>query len=268
MADQPRAGAEQEAPASDYDQFVDWNKRLDREGPFFRRVFDAANVRSVVDVGSGSARHAIMFAEWGLAVDAVDPDDSMLAQAELNLADASDRIAAAGGAVRIVRAGFGELAERGLGPVDAVLCTGNALPHVADHDDLRRTLSDFSAVLRPGGVVVLHLLNHARLLAKRPRVIPPVLRDVPEGVKVFLRVIDYPDGDEVLDFDFITLERGPDGDWDVSHRRSPHTALPADLLASALAASGFVDMQFYGGHDGHVLTEDDESLIVVARKAN
>lgn len=253
------------APASDYDQFVDWNKRLEREAPLFRRVFEEAGARSVIDVGAGSARHAVMFASWGMAVDAVDPDDSMLAQAEANVADATEKIAQAGGELRLVRAGFGELASRGLGPADAVVCTGNALPHVAGHAGLHATLADFTAVLRPGGVLVLHLLNHQRLLDKRPRVIPPVLRDTPEGTKVFLRVIDYPEGDEFLDFDFLTLVRSPEGDWDLSHRRSPHTALPARVLAAELELLGYGSIELLGGHDSHPLTDADESLVLVAR---
>ena len=49
----------------------------------------------------------------------------------------------------------------------------------------------------PGGALVLHLLNHGRLLDKRPRAIPPVVRDTAEGTKVFVRVIDYPAGRRV-----------------------------------------------------------------------
>lgn len=254
------------APASDYDQFVDWNKRLMREGPFFRNVFDEAGVRSVIDVGAGSARHAIEFASWGLDVDAVDPDESMLAQAEINVAAEAQRLAEAGGSVRLVRAGFGELATRGLGPAGALVCTGNALPHVAGLEGLRSTLADFAAVVAPGGVIVLHLLNHGRLLDKRPRVIPPIVRETVEGTKVFLRVIDYPEPAEYLDFDFITLVRDIEGEWDLTHRRSPHTALPADLLARELHAVGFQEVQLMGGHDGHPLTDADESVIVVAHR--
>ncbi len=191
-ADEPRV-----APASDYDTFVNWDARLARELPFFLRLFAEAGVRSLIDVGAGSARHAIAFAEQGMTVDAVDPDDSMLAQAEANVAEAAERIAEAGGELRLVRGGFGELASLGLGGADALLCTGNALPHVAGLAGLREALADFHAVLRPGGVLVLHLLNHARLLGGKPRVIPPIIREVPEGTRVFLRVIDYPVGGRV-----------------------------------------------------------------------
>jgi len=263
-AEEPRV-----APAADYDTFVNWDARLARELPFFRRLFEQVGVSAVIDVGAGSARHSIAFAEWGMEVDAVDPDDSMLAQAESNVADASDAIAEAGGELRLVRAGFGELASRGLGPADALVCTGNALPHVEGHSGLRTTLADFAAVVRPHGVVVLHLLNHARLMAAKPKAIPPVVRETPEGTRVFLRVIGYPEGGEFLDFDFITLTREPGGSWDLASRRSAHTALPVELLRDELEAAGFEDVTAYGNHDGAPLNEaTDESVIVVARRAD
>ncbi|MGV8084217.1 MAG: class I SAM-dependent methyltransferase [Coriobacteriia bacterium] len=252
--------------AADYDEFVNWQKRLSRELPFFRDVFEEVGARTVIDVGAGSARHAIEFAAWGLVVDAVDPDEAMLAQAASNVAAAAGRIAEEGGELRVTRGGFGELAKLGLGPVDALICTGNALPHVADHNALREALADFAAVVRPGGVIVLHLLNHARLLAARPRAIPPVVRDTADGgVRVFLRVIGYPEGD-ALDFDFLTLTRDLSGEWSLTHRRSPHTALPVELLREELQRAGFGDIEAFGGHDRHPLTAEDESVIVVARR--
>jgi len=261
-AEEPRV-----APASDYDTFVNWDARLAREVPFFLGIFAEAGVGSVIDVGAGSARHAIAFAEQGLAVDAVDPDDSMLAQAEQNAADAAGRIAEAGGELRLVRGGFGELAARGLGPADAVTCTGNALPHVAGRAGLREALADFHVVLRPGGVLVLHLLNHARLLGATPRTIPPIVREVSEGTRVFLRVIDYPAGDEFLDFDFVTLTRDATGTWSVASRRSPHTALPLPFLSDELVSAGFERIEAFGAHDRRAFdAEKDESVIVVARR--
>jgi SAM-dependent methyltransferase len=255
------------APASDYDQFVDWSKRLGREEPLFRWAFAVAGANSVIDVGAGSARHSIMFARWGMRVDAVDPDESMLAQAEANIAEAADSVATSGGEIHLVTGGFGQLASLGLGPADALVCTGNALPHVEGHEGLRKTLADFAAVVRPGGVLVLHLLNHARLLDSRPRVIPPVLRDTAEGTKVFLRVIDYPVGEEFLDFDFLTLVRDPEGEWNLTHRRSPHTALPLSVLQAELAEAGFGDFETFGGHDRAPFDEQhDESIIFVARR--
>jgi glycine/sarcosine N-methyltransferase len=257
---------ENRAPQVDYDTFVNWDARLAREAPFFKRVFEEAGAGTVIDVGAGSARHSVMFASWGLSVDAVDPDDSMLAAAEENIAAAAQGTAEAGGEIRLTRGGFGELAARGLGPADVLVCTGNALPHVAGVLGLRAALADFAAVLRPGGIVVLHLLNHGRLLANRPRTIPPVVRETPEGTLVFLRVLDYPEDGRAISFDFITLSRGADGGWALASRRSDHTALPPEVLLAELEATGFERVELLGGHDGHELAGSDESVIVVARR--
>jgi glycine/sarcosine N-methyltransferase len=248
----------------DYDRFVDWDKRLRREGPFFRRLFEERGVTSVIDVGCGTGRHAVMFASWGLVVTGVDPDPRMLASAR-------EHAVASGQDVRFVEAGFGGLAALGLGPVDAVTCTGNALPHVAGVGGLRDALADFAAVLRPGGELVLHLLNHDRLLASRVHSIPPVVREDENGTRVFLRVMDYEEGG--IRFDFVTLSRPADAwdsgaPWEVSSRRSVHTALPTRLLAAELEAAGFGDVAFFGDHEAKAFdAAADESVIVTARLA-
>jgi len=255
------------ALVNDYDTFVNWDARLARELPFFKSVFEAIGAKSVIDVGAGSARHAIAFASWGMAVDAVDPDDSMLASAEENAAAATQRIAEAGGELRLVRGGFGDLAALGLGEADALTCTGNALPHVAGLAGLRDALADFSAVLRSGGALVLHLLNHDRLMATKQRSILPVVREVAEGTRVFLRVVDYPpEGGEFLGFDFATLVRDHAGEWTVASRRSAHTIITTATLTTELKAAGFERIELFGGHDRHELTDADESLLAVARK--
>jgi SAM-dependent methyltransferase len=259
-------GSARVAPAADYDEFVNWDKRLANEGPFFRELFEAEGVRRVVDVGSGSARHAILFATWGLDVVAVDPDESMLAQARANAERFAGDIAAGGGSLAIAKGGFGELHRLGVGPADAITCTGNALPHVAGRDGLTEALADFSSVVVPGGILVLHLLNHGRLLDKRPRAIPPKIVETAEGTKVFVRVIDYPPGGEFLDFDFVTLVRDAAGAWVLSSRRSAHTAIPVELLETELPCAGFGRVQAFGGHDRHPVTDADESVIVVAQR--
>ena len=256
------------ALVSDYDTFVNWDARLARELPFFRSVFDEVGAKSVIDVGAGSARHAISFASWGMAVDAVDPDESMLASAQDNVAAAAERIAEAGGELRLMCGGFGELRALGLGGADALLCTGNALPHVRGLAGLREALADFAAVLRPGGALVLHLLNHDRLLATKQRAIMPVVREVAEGTRVFLRVIDFPvDGGEFIGMDFATLVRDHAGEWTMASQRAAHTIITAQMLLAELAAAGFENVELLGGHDRHKLTERDESLIALARRS-
>jgi glycine/sarcosine N-methyltransferase len=245
----------------DYDRFVDWEKRLAREAPFFRGLFEEHRVRSVIDVGCGTGRHAVLFASWGLDVTGVDPDAEMLARAR-------EHARASGAGVRFVEGGFGGLAALGLGPADALTCTGNALPHVEGSAGLREALADMAAVLVPGGALVLHLLNHDRLITGAVRTVPPVVRDDETGTTVFLRVMDHVEGG--IRFDFVTLHR-PVGAWEsgaaweTSSRRSTHTALPTPLLVETLGEAGFADVRLFGDHSGKAFDASaDESVIVTA----
>ncbi|MEA5075732.1 MAG: class I SAM-dependent methyltransferase [Coriobacteriia bacterium] len=265
----------------EYDELVNWDARLTREGPFFRDLFERYGVRSVADVGAGSARHSIMYRSWGLDVTAIDPSADMLELAREN-------VARLGSDVRVVEGGFGQIAGIVGTSIDAVTCTGNALPHVRSTEGLALTLADFAAALRPGGVLVLHYLNHDRLLSKRIRTMSPVFRETATADKFFIRVLDYtPTGDGIL-FDFVTLVRDAEvrdtphtieswpqtlesdqsGGWSTRSRRSLHFALPVRTITPALERAGFTAVRVLGDHSGRALDPDnDESMIVVAERA-
>lgn len=265
---------------SDYDELVNWERRLAREEPFFRRLFAERGVHRIADVGAGSARHAIMFRSWGYDVVAIDPAQDMLAQARENAA----RL---GSDVRIAEGSFGDVAHTVGEPVDAITCTGNALPHVCSLDALREALNDFAAALMPGGVLVLHYLNHYRLIEHNVRSVAPVFRQTASGDKFFMRLLDYtPEHDGIL-FDFVTLVRDadlhnaphtieswpktldddPTGGWTVRSRRSVHFAMPLEVISAELERAGFANIQPFGDHTGRALDLDaDESLIIVAER--
>ncbi len=262
----------------EYDELVNWDARLTREGPFFRRLFAEHEVRSVADVGAGSARHSILYRSWGLDVWAIDPSADMLELARENV----ERL---GSDVPVVEGGFGDVARIVGRPVDAITCTGNALPHVRSIEGLREALADFAAALHPGGVLVLHYLNHDRLLAQRIRTMTPVFRETTAGDKFFLRLLGYtPSGDGIL-FDFVTLVRDasvreaphtieswpktldddPAGGWSLRSRRSLHFAMPVGLITAELERAGFGSVRILGDHEGREIDlGNDESLIVVA----
>lgn len=244
----------------DYDVFVDWEKRLAREAPFFRDALGSVDAKTVADVGAGSAQMSLMFTSWGLTVYAIDPDPGMLQQARANAAEA-------GVDLPIYEGAFGDIADVVPGQVDALVCTGNALPHVDGLPGLKRAFADFAEVVRPGGVLVLHLLNHQRLLDQRIRTVPPVVRDTAEGTLAFLRVLGYDEPGGIA-FDFITLRRpaGAVGAWEIAEsRHSVHTALPAFVLVDELDHAGFERIELFGNHARKPFdAESDESVILQA----
>lgn len=244
--------------AVDYDRLVDWPKRLAREAPFFRAVFDEVGAETVADVGAGSGQLSLLFASWGLTVYPVEPDPSMLAKARANAEEAGIDLPFLVGA-------FGDVADVVPGRVDALICTGNALPHVEGMPGLRHALEDFAEVVRPGGAIVLHLLNHQRLLDQRIRSIPPMVRDTAEGTLAFLRFLSYeePGG---IGLDFVGLRRVKPGDWSVEvSRYTQHTAMPAYVLVDELDRAGFTRIALFGDHARKPFdAETDESVIVLA----
>lgn len=244
--------------ACDYDEMVDWAKRLLRESGFFRDLFQLHGVEKVVDVGCGTGKHALLFASWGLRVTGIDPSVPMLEQARINaVTEQAD--------VPFLEGSFEDLPRLVDAPVDAIVTLGNGLPHVEGVEGLRRALAGFSAVLRPGGIVVLHLLNHDKLLSQRPKLLNPFIRETKSGERVYLKLLQYTASG--IDFEFITLTRGGAETWEVSSRRSMHTAMPSHLLHDELRAAGFAEPVMYGDHYGKRFDpEHDESVIVIAAK--
>ena len=137
-----------------YEAMIDWPKRLANEGPFYRRLFDRIEAKSVVDVACGTGRHAAMFHSWGLRVEGADISPNMIGRARTAFGKPE-------GLAWAVR-GFDENipAEQ---PFDAAVCAGNSLALAADMAMAERAIGRMLAGVRSGGLVVIHLLNLWRL---------------------------------------------------------------------------------------------------------
>ena len=177
----------------------------------------------------------------GPDVDAVDPDDSMLAQAEANIAERGRAIAAAGGELRLVRGGFGELAALGLGRPTRSCARATRCRTSPARDGLQRGARDFAAVLRPG--------RRARAAPAQPRAAARAARRArsrrscarrPRARRSSCACIDYPAGDEFLDFDFVTLDaRRRRASGTIAHRAlAAHGAARRRCSATSSTAAG------------------------------
>lgn len=137
-----------------YDALVDWPKRLDTEGPFYRRLFEQYKVQSVLDVACGTGHHAHMFYSWGLRVEGSDVSPAMIDYCRGRYGE-SDRL---GWAVR----SFDEPHPRP-GIFDAALCVGNSLGLAGDYETVQKAIAALLDAVRSGGVCVIHVLNLWRL---------------------------------------------------------------------------------------------------------
>lgn len=136
-----------------YDALVDWPRRLGAEEPFYRWLFERVGAKSVLDAACGTGRHGAMFRDWGLQVEGADLSPAMIERCKARFGE-SERL-------RWVVRGFDEPA--GEGRFDAAICTGNSLALAPDAATMQRAVRRMVEAVRPGGVVLVHVLNLWRM---------------------------------------------------------------------------------------------------------
>jgi len=133
-----------------YEALVDWPKRLDRESPFYRRLFEQYKVQSALDVACGTGHHADMFHSWNLLVEGSDLSPAMIDHCRQRYKE-SDRLA------WTVRS-FDEL-HPNPDSFDAAICVGNSLSLAGDRETAKKAVIALLGTVRSGGVCVVHILN-------------------------------------------------------------------------------------------------------------
>ena len=253
---------------TDYDLMVSWETRLEREKAFLRRMREETDAESVLDAACGTGMHAVAFARDGMRSAGADLSPQMIEQARRNAE-------AAGVAVDLRVAAFGQLSRTFSRAFDMVTCLGNSLPHLLDDVSLRAALADFSRVLRPGGTCVIQIRNYDRLLRERQRFMPPAARTEGAEETVFLRITDFRDsaqsgslqGDdarsEIVDFTIITLKKRS-GAWSQSVRTTALRALRRRVLEDTLRSAGFSNVRAWGGFDSSPFDEASSPDLLVA----
>lgn len=244
-----------------FDVMTDWDARLATEGPFLRGVLERTRARTVFDAACGSGGHALALKRWGYEVAGADASPVMVEMARRK-ADAE------GLNIPFAVAEFGQLELIAPGPFDAVLCLGNSLPHLPDQAELVATLRSMSAILVPGGVLVLQNLNYDRRWKVRPRWFT-AQGGVLEGEEVLVwRFADYHDDTMVIGFNIALFRKREDG-WQVEVHTTPHRPVFQRDLMIALEEAGLGEAESYGGmgSPGPAFDPDTSGdLILVARK--
>lgn len=137
-----------------YDAMIDWPKRLAAEEPFYRQWFQQAGAKRVLDAACGTGRHAAMFHGWGLDVEGADVSPAMVERARTTFSEPP-------GLCWTVR-GFDQSVDAP-GTWDAVVCVGNSLALAPDRETVGRAVRQMMLALRPGGVLLVQVLNLWRL---------------------------------------------------------------------------------------------------------
>ncbi len=240
--------------AGSYDRLAGQDDRFAREKPFFNHFIDRYRIASAVDAGCGTGFHSILLAQMGVNVVAADISGEMLQKVR-----SSSR--SAGVQIRIIKSGFHDLAARAGTTVDAVLCLGNSLVHVRA-GGMNAVLRNFSFLLKPGGVVLLQVLNYEKILAERPDVLS---RKTTGGTEI-TRSYEYSGG--TIRFVIRTAREG-DATAATESRSIEITPWMRQTLEPALASAGLATAQVWGSF---AMTDFDarqsRDLIILAEKVN
>jgi 2-polyprenyl-3-methyl-5-hydroxy-6-metoxy-1,4-benzoquinol methylase len=180
--------------AQKYDAMIGFNKRFDHEYESMHALLSRYNIRTALDAGAGTGFYSLLMAQSGVQVSALDVSSEMIRHLKANAKKKKLSLNARVGQFSDIRKIFTR-------EYDAVFCLGNSLPHLRTKRELYWSIKNFIHVLKPGGVLILQLLNYDRILKNRERIL-----SVKESDKqIVVRFYDY--GKSNILFNVLSLER-------------------------------------------------------------
>ena len=215
---------------------------------------DGAPSPRVLDLGSATGSQLLALARLGWAGVGLEPCLPMLVQAREAAAHAGLE-----GALAFEEGGMEDAALRfPKASFDLVLCLGNTLPHLKGRAELRTFARDARGLLKPGGNLVLQLLNYRPVLTALAAA--PVFR-LPEieapGIR-FSRRYERAAGGRLRFLTELRLgEEAPLGDETLL---SPF--LPTDLEA-ALAEAGLGTAERRPSWKGGLFLEESDPYLIL-----
>lgn len=237
-----------------FEDMVDWPKRLAGEEPFYRRLFESADARTILDAACGTGQHAALFHSWGMRVEGADISPRMIERARALHGEPE-------GLSWTVR-GFDEEVPAGR-LFDVVLCVGNSLAMSPDRETAGKAVEAMTAALRPGGVLALHLQNIWRF-AEGPCVWQKCIKAVrPEGEAIIVKGV-HRCGEAAHVELLIVPVSSPAG---MKSARIPLLCLEASELEGMLRTGGASRVELFGGYQGQPYERDKSvDLVAVVRR--
>jgi glycine/sarcosine N-methyltransferase len=202
---------------------------------FFRQLFEENQLETVLDCACGTGNDLALFHSLGREVVGSDISESMLAQAERNLAQS-------GLSIPLLKLDYRQLPDHFDRRFDAVMCLSSSILHMPTEVEVVRAFESMRNVLRPGGILVLTQGTTDRQWQEKPRFILAINdRDLSR-----LFVIDYAgEGATYHVLDIVHTEEDRDfKEWSMKYPR----VYLRDDLEKLLKAGGFERVDFYGGY--------------------
>jgi ubiquinone/menaquinone biosynthesis C-methylase UbiE len=150
--------------ADEYDIMTDVAAREPKHRTEIQALIKAYAPTSVLDAGCGTGLTSQMFAESGIQVVGIDASSEMVRLSEA-------RCERFGDIATFQTARFEGLPKTFAREFDLVVCLANSLSGLSSSALVARALKQFRRVLRPGGTLVVQMLNPDRMKSGEPLVI-------------------------------------------------------------------------------------------------
>ena len=237
-----------------YEAMIDWPRRLANDEPFFRQLFAQVGTHRIADVACGTGHHAAMFHAWGMDVEAADISPNMIDRARRTFGEPDGLSWAVRSFDQPIPADE---------PLDTVTCLGNSLALAGDLAIARHAVASMLDAIRPGGLVVLHVLNVWRL-PDGPCLWQKCVRTtLLQGESLITKGIQ-----RVGDRAFVHLVVAPlDSPKDFHSESIPFLAFEAQGLIDLMESAGATDVRVFGNQKSAPYERDSSiDLIVVGSK--
>ncbi len=227
-------------------QFLNW---------VFQELADV-EVKEILDVACGTGRHAIPLSKKGYTVTGGDRSQAMLAVLE-------EKVRRANIEIPVIKCDMKDIEFRE--EFDAIICMYTSFNYLLTDQDIEKALVAFYRALRPGGIVILDLMNPIFYIGKFREI---TVEHHQEGQMCIQRTFKHT-LDEVRSLwyqdEFVVADDGNS----VSTCREIHTMrmLTYPEISRFIRDAQFVDIKCYGNFTDLVEAEDKaERLILVCKR--
>jgi len=241
-----------------WDRFINWEKRLHYEVPFFKDIFSNNETRRVLDACCGSGRHAIEFAKMGMEVIGIDSSEKILEDARENSEKAGLDITFHKGDI-LDLSGFSEE------EFDGIICVGNSLALVESFQNVEIVIENFTRILRKNGILVIHLVDLNKLKETGQFMLPVVSGIMDEHERLLCRIFHVSD-DASSYVTFVLIEK-KSGKWEGKAYRQNLVRIRYGEMRGVFRRLDYQKVEFFSSFKKHPLDDKNfTGMIVVAKK--
>jgi len=236
-----------------YDEMIDFEARLKKEKPFFKKIVYSKKIKSALDIGCGTGLHSILLSELGIESWGIDRYPEMIKVAKENAKRKNVK-------AKFRKLGFENWHLNIKRNFDSIFCLGNTLPHSLSKNKLKSIIKNVYNRLSAEGIFVIQILNYDRVMKLKERILS--IKRVKNHT--FIRFYDF--FKNLINFNILILseENKKNGYKLITTKLRP---IYKDELVNIIIETGFKRVKCYSDFEKNRFYKNkSKDLVVIAEK--